>query len=216
MKNPFDSETVIRTVDELAALYGDPPPRALLKELDHLSAHYQAFVTAASFALIASVGPEGCDISPRGDAPGFVRIFDERTLLLPDRRGNNRVDTLTNIVRDEGEGEGGGRVALLFLVPGVGETLRVNGRARAVTDPELCKSFEFQGKLPRSVIVIRVEKAYFQCQKALVRSQLWQPDTWPERSQLPTAGEMLQAIDRDFDADSYDRGYPEHMKKTLY
>ncbi|MEQ9143811.1 MAG: pyridoxamine 5'-phosphate oxidase family protein [Parvibaculaceae bacterium] len=206
----FDSEHHVNSVEELEALYGPPVPRSLTKELDHLSAHYRAFVEAAPFVVVATSGPEGLDCSPRGDPPGFVRVRDDRTVLMPDRRGNNRLDTLRNIVRDP-------RISLLFLIPGVGETLRINGRAAINIDPGLCATFEIEGKTPRSVLEITVERVYFQCQKALARSKLWSADAQVPRSSLPTAGDMLQEISEEpFDGKAYDENYPEHMKKTIY
>lgn len=200
----------IATMEDLLQLYGEPAPRSLLKELDHISAHYRQFVEKSPFVIVATVGPEGLDCSPRGDPAGFARVVDERTVLLPDRRGNNRLDTLKNIVRDS-------RISLLFLIPGVGETMRINGRARLTTDPALCESFSHNGKSPRSVIEITVERMYFQCQKALARSRLWEVESWFDRGELPTLGEMAQALSGDgFDGAAYDRDYPEHMKKTLY
>ncbi|MCB8839229.1 pyridoxamine 5'-phosphate oxidase family protein [Aurantimonas sp. VKM B-3413] len=204
------SDTIIRDIEALQRVYSEPPvARALTKELDHLSDHYRALIEASPFVLLASVGPEGLDCSPRGDAPGFVKVADQRTLLLPDRRGNNRIDTLKNIVRDP-------RVALLFLVPGVGETLRVNGTAEIDVDPALLALFDVGGKPAKSVLRIHVERVYFQCQKALARSRLWDPACQVERSTLPTAGDILSALDREFDGKTYDAGYPEHMKATLY
>jgi len=200
----------ITTTEQLEALYGAPVPRALVKELDHISDHYRAFIEAAPFVVVATSGPEGLDCSPRGDPPGFVRVRDRHTLLLPDRRGNNRIDSLRNIVRDP-------RISLLFLIPGIGETLRINGRAQIVTEPALLDSFAIQGKPPRSVIVIGVERVYFQCQKALARSRLWQADSQIPRNALPSTGEMLAAMSGgEVDAEAYDRGYPEHLKKTIY
>ncbi|MBB4001948.1 MAG: pyridoxamine 5'-phosphate oxidase family protein [Aurantimonas endophytica] len=201
--------TLLRTLADLEAVYGEPVRGSLMKEIDHLSPHYRAFVEHAPFVLVASAGPGGLDCSPRGDAPGFVTVADERTLLLPDRRGNNRVDTLRNVVEDP-------RVALLFLVPGVGETLRVNGTAEIDVDPELLASFAVQGKAPRSVLRVHVERVYFQCQKALARSRLWEPESRIERSQLPSTGEILAALDREVDAAAYDAAYPERMRQTIY
>lgn len=201
---------IIETTEELDALYGAPVPRSLIKEIDHISDHYRAFIEASPFMIIASVAPEGLDCSPRGDPAGFVRVLDEKTVLIPDRRGNNRIDTLRNIVRDP-------RVALLFLVPGVGETLRINGHARITTDPALCRSFEMQSKPPKSVIEVRADRVYFQCQKAFARSRLWQPDSHVPRDRLPTAGEIMAALSEEpFDHVAYDKDYPEHMKKTIY
>ena len=205
----YEPSSVISTAEELRALYGEASPRALIKELDHVSPHYQQFIEASPFAVIGSVGPEGLDTSPRGDPPGFVHVADSRTLLLPDRRGNNRADTLMNIVRDP-------RVSLLFLIPGIGETLRVIGKAKIVVDKQLCQQFEMQGKLPRSVMVLAVDKVYFQCQKALTRSKLWQAEAKVDRAALPTTGQMISALDESFDGESYDRSYAEYQKETIY
>lgn len=204
------AEHRVTTEARLEEIYGAALPRSLAKEIDHVSAHYRAFIEKSPFVVVASIGPEGLDCSPRGDPSGFVRVHDSRTVLLPDRRGNNRLDTLRNLVRDP-------RISLLFLVPGVGETLRINGRARVVVDPALCESFAMQGKPARSVVVVDVERVYFQCQKALVRSRLWSAEAQVPRSELPSTGEMLAALsDGDFDGAEYDRSYPERMKETLY
>jgi uncharacterized protein len=144
----------VTSVEQLEALYGKPLQRSLTKEIDYLSDHYRAFIEKAPFVVMATSGPEGLDCSPKGDPPGFVRVMDEKTVLIPDRRGNNRLDTLRNLVRDP-------RISLLFLVPGIGETLRINGRADIVTEPELCASFEMQGKIPTSVLVVTVDSVYF-------------------------------------------------------
>jgi PPOX class probable FMN-dependent enzyme len=200
----------ITTIEELEAVYGTPSPGALAKEIDFISDHYRAFIEAAPFVVVSTVGPEGLDSSPRGDPSGFVRVGDDKTVLIPDRRGNNRVDTLRNIVRDP-------RISLLFLIPGVGEAMRINGRAEIHTDPDLLSSFEMNGKLPRSVLVVTVERIYFQCQKALVRSRLWSPEAQIPRTDLPSTGEMLKPLlGDDFDAAEYDRNYPAQMAKTIY
>ena len=202
--------TTISSLEELDAIYGAPMPAARIKELDHICDHYRAFIEASPFAILATAGPEGLDCSPRGDPKGFVRVADRHTLMIPDRRGNNRVDSLRNIVRDP-------RVALLFLIPGIGETMRVNGRAVLSTDPALRESFAMQGKSPACVIVVTAERVYPQCQKALVRSKLWDPATQIARSALPTVGQMLQAIAKEgFDGKAYDDAYPERLKQTIY
>ena len=160
--------------------------------------------------MLASVGPEGVDCSPRGDAPGFVRVADERTLMIPDRRGNNRIDSLRNIVRDP-------RVSLLFLIPGVGETFRVIGRASISTDPALLESFVFAGKTPRAVIVVSVERVYFQCSKAIIRSKLWDPASLVDRKSLPSNGTILAAITEGREGgEEYDKAYPERLRQTIY
>lgn len=205
--------STISSEAELDERYGEPVPAAVLKELTFVSEDYRRFIEASPFVLLATAGPEGLDCSPRGDPAGFVRVLDERTLAIPDRRGNNRVDSLRNIVRDP-------RVALLFLIPGIGETLRVNGRAVLSTDEELCRSFamgERGEKVPVCVIVISVEAVYTQCQKALVRSKLWDPAAQIERSALPTMGQILQRIsDGAFDGAAYDATSPKRLADTIY
>ena len=208
--NDLSPKNTISTIEELEAIYGEPLPQSLVKEIDYISDHYRSFIEKSPFMVLASVAEEGLDCSPRGDPAGFVRVVDEKTVMIPDRRGNNRIDTLRNIVRDP-------RVSLLFLVPGVGETLRINGRAEISVDPELCASFDMNGKTPRSVIIVTADRVYFQCQKALARSRLWDPDAQVERKELPTAGKILQSLSRDeFDGEAYDRNYPERLKKTIY
>ena len=200
----------LKTVADLEAVYGAPNPRSLLKEIDHLNADYRAFVEASPFIVLSSVGAQGTDASPKGDAPGFVRILNERLLAIPDRPGNNRIDNLRNIVED-------GRVSVLFIVPGVGETLRVNGTATISADPELLASFAVQGKLPRSVILVQVQTVYFHCSKALVRSKLWERGAQETKPAVPTAGKILQHTSGGaFDGDAYDRELPERLKNTLY
>jgi len=202
--------TILRSVEDLESLYGLPKGNAVLKEITYLNAHYRAFIEASPFVVLASSGPGGLDCSPKGDAPGFVRILDERRLALPDRLGNNRIDNLRNIVVDP-------RVSLLFIVPGIGETLRINGRAEISVEPELLASFAVDGKLPRSVIVVRVEAAYVHCSKALMRSKLWDASRHLMRSQLPSTGEMLAALSPEaIDAAAYDREAPQKLQATLY
>ncbi|MDG2481772.1 MAG: pyridoxamine 5'-phosphate oxidase family protein [Alphaproteobacteria bacterium] len=204
------NDHLITSLEALEAHYGAAVPLSLTKELDHISDHYRAFIEAAPFVAIASSGQGGLDCSPRGDPAGFVRVTSPRTIMLPDQRGNNRLDTLKNIVGDP-------RVALLFLIPGVGETMRINGQAVISTDPGLCAGFIMQGKTPASVIVVTVDSVYFQCQKALARSRLWDPDARVDRATLPTAGEMAEALSAEpFDGAAYDAAYPERMKTTIY
>jgi PPOX class probable FMN-dependent enzyme len=194
---------------ELEAIYGQPVGAAVIKEIGHISDHYRSFIETSPFVVLATSGPEGLDCTPRGDPAGFVRVVDANTVMLPDRRGNNRIDTLRNLVRDP-------RIALLFLIPGEGRTLRINGRARICVDPELCASFTMEGKLPRSVIVITAESVYTQCPKALVRSRLWDSTLHVEAGTLPSSGTMMKALQESFDAETYDRNYPQHMKATIY
>jgi uncharacterized protein len=201
----------ITSVEDLDALYGPVGEASVVKETGRIIPEYRALIEAAPFAVLATRGPGGLDCSPRGDAPGFVRVADETTLLLPDRRGNNRVDSLKNILLSDPQ------VALLFLIPGIGETLRVNGRAAISADPALCESFTVQGKAPRSVLVITVDRVYFQCQKALVRSKLWDPASRIERSALPSTGTMIAALSQGtVDGEAFDRAYPERLRQTIY
>jgi len=204
-----DTAHRITSIDELEAIYGLPSGAAVFKEIDHVNAQYRAFIEAAPFFVLATVGPEGLDCSPRGDAPGFVRVADERTLLIPDRRGNNRIDSLRNIVRDP-------RVSLLFLVPGVGETFRVIGRASLSTDPALLDTFVFAGKTPRAVIVVTVERVYYQCSKAIMRSKLWDASRHVDRASLPSNGTILAAITKgEHGGEEYDRAYPARLRETI-
>lgn len=201
---------MLTTIAELEAHYGQPSERAVKKEIAYVNDDYRRFIELSPFVVLSTAGPEGLDCSPRGDAPGFVRIIDERTLALPDRPGNNRVDSLRNVVVQP-------HVGLLFLVPGVGETLRVNGRGRVENDPALLADFAVDGKLPRAVLMIDVDAVYFHCSKAMVRSKLWEAERYVERSRLPSAGEMLRRVSGDsFDAHAYDADLPERIKKTLY
>ncbi len=200
----------ITTEEQLDALYGKPVEAAIAKEIDYISDHYMAFIDKAPFVVLATVGPEGLDCTPRGDPAGFVRVRDAKTVLIPDRRGNNRVDSLRNLVRDP-------RISLLFMIPGIGNTLRINGRAEISTEPELCASFAMREKPPSSVLVVTAERVYFQCPKALVRSRLWSADAQIDRSELPSTGEMLQAISRGgIDGEAYDAAYPRRLEETIY
>lgn len=200
----------ITTGAQLDALYGAPLGRSLTKEIGYISAGYRKFIEAAPFVVVATSGPEGLDCSPRGDPPGFVRVRDRNTVLIPDRRGNNRVDTLRNLVVDP-------RISLLFLIPGVGETLRINGRAEIVTDPELRESFAARGKAPVSVLVVTAERVYFQCSKALARSRLWHAEAQIARAELPSSGEIMAEITGGaIDGATYDRAHPQRLKDTLY
>ncbi len=202
--------TTIASVEALEALYGEPGEASIVKELDRIIPEYAAFIAASPFVALATAGPEGLDCSPRGDQPGFIRIVDERTLMMPDRRGNNRTDSLKNIIRDP-------RVGLLFLVPGSGTTLRVNGRAKISADAGLCASFAVDGQPPRSVTVIAVDTVYFQCARAIHRSDLWNPARHVDPKSLPTPGRILAAASRDsIDADSYDRTWPARAKASLW
>lgn len=200
----------IETIEELEALYGQPAPTAIAKEVDRITPHYGAFITASPFVALATSGPGGLDCTPRGDLPGFVRIHDEKTLMMPDRRGNNRVDSLRNIIADP-------RVGLLFLVPGSGTTLRVNGRARLTADPELLATFAVDGKAPRSVIVISVDAVYFQCSRAILRSELWNPERHIDPATLPTPGQIVGALTSNvLGGEEFDKAWPERAKAGMW
>jgi PPOX class probable FMN-dependent enzyme len=201
---------MLTTVEELEAIYGPANPRSITKEIPALNEDYRAFVDAAPFVVMATAGPEGLDCSPKGDQPGFVRVLDEKTLAVPDRPGNNRIDNLRNIIRDP-------RISLLFIIPGVAETLRVNGTATITNDPALLGLFAVGGKLPKTVILVTIGSVYFHCSKALVRSSLWDPAKFVERSHLPSTGAMLQRLSAgEFDAAAYDRDAPARTQETLY
>lgn len=201
----------ITTLEALEALYQpQPAPASTVKVTDHITPHYAALIAASPFVALATAGPEGLDCSPRGDRPGFVRIADPRTLILPDRRGNNRIDSLRNVVRDP-------RVALLFLIPGSGTTFRVNGRATLSADPDLLGSFAVDGKAPRTVMIVRVVEAYFQCARAIVRSGLWNPEVQVDPRSLPTPGAMLAAVTAgEVGGETYDREWPDRAAKTMW
>lgn len=204
------ADHLITTVEQLEALYGKPSGAAVAKELDHLSPAYRKLIEASPFVAIATSGPEGLDCSPKGDAAGFVRILDDKTIAIPDRPGNNRTDGFHNILRDP-------RIAVLFLIPGIGETLRVNGRAAISVDPELLQSFAVNGKLPRSVLVIHIDTVFFHCAKAIVRSKLWDAATQIARSSLPSTGAIIAEVSQgQLGGDEYDKTMPERLKATLY
>ncbi|WP_082486157.1 MULTISPECIES: pyridoxamine 5'-phosphate oxidase family protein [unclassified Acidovorax] len=200
----------IDTLAALEALMGQPGDASLHKEVPYVHPTYRAMIEAAPFAVLATTGPGGLDASPRGDPPGFVQLLDDRTLLLPERRGNNRADSLRNILTDP-------RMALLFLIPGVGETLRVNGRARISVAPELLARFVVNGRPPQCVIVVDVDTVFFQCARAIQRSRLWDAVSAGTPRPVPTPGAILAAITHDaFDGATYDRELPERQRKTLY
>jgi uncharacterized protein len=202
--------STLTTVDELEAIYGFPGESSTVKVADRITPSYRALIEKSPFAALATSGPEGLDCSPRGDVAGFVRIHDEHTLMMPDRRGNNRIDSLRNIVRDP-------RVALLFLIPGSGTTLRVNGRAHISADPALLATFAMDGKAPRTVVVMAVGEIYFQCARAIVRSDLWNPDKRVDPTTLPTPGQILAEMSADrVGGEDYDRAWPERAKQTMW
>jgi uncharacterized protein len=202
--------TIIATIDQLEAIYGQPNEASTVKVADRITPQYRVLIDKSPFAALATCGPEGLDCSPRGDLPGFVRVHDETTLMMPDRRGNNRVDSLRNIVRDP-------RIALLFLIPGSGSALRVNGRARVSADADLLASFKVDGKAPRTVIVMTVDEIYFQCARAIVRSDLWNPDRRVDPKSLPTPGQILAEMSENrVGGEDYDRAWPERARQTMW
>src|ERR1700716_527595 len=210
MTETLSRDHLVTSLAALEAIYGEPHGPSLAKETDHITPHYRAFIEAAPFFALASAGPGRLDCSPRGDAPGFVRVADESTLLIPDRRGNNRIDTLRNLLHEP-------RVALLFLIPGCGETIRVNGRARISTGPAPTQSFPVNGKTPVTVIVVAVDRIFYQCAKAIVRSKLWDASRHVERRSLPSAGTILADLTGGkLGGAEHDRTAPERLKATIY
>lgn len=205
------TDHVVDSLEALEALYTPAPvPASTVKVADRITPHYRALIEASPFLALATVGPEGLDCSPRGDQPGFVRIHDERTLILPDRRGNNRIDSLRNVIRDP-------RVALMFLIPGSGTTFRVNGRAVVSADPELLNSFAVDGKAPRTCLLVTVVEAYFQCARAIVRSNLWKPEAQVDPRSLPSPGAMLAAMSGEtVGGADYDKAWPERAAASLW
>ena len=205
------TEHVIETAEQLRSSYGEPSERAARKSLDHLDRHCRRFIALSPFVVLASAGADGrVDCSPRGDPAGFVAVLDDRTVLLPDRLGNNRVDSLTNVLESP-------YVGLLFLIPGVNETLRLNGRASLTTDPNLLEPFSVEGRAPRSGLVIEVEEVFLQCTKALVRSRLWADESRVDRKAvLPSFGQMLADHVGLPDGEAVEREVQARIRKTMY
>ncbi len=203
--------SIVTSLEQLEALYTPAPVAAsTVKVARRMTPHYRRLIEASPFAALATVGPEGIDCSPRGDQPGFVRVHDDETLMMPDRRGNNRIDSLRNIVRDP-------RVAFLFLLPGSGTTFRANGKAHLSIDPELLASFAVEGKAPRSVIVMKIDELYFQCARAIVRSELWNPERHIDPATLPTPGQILAGMtENQVGGDAYDKAWPERARQTMW
>jgi PPOX class probable FMN-dependent enzyme len=196
------STAVNRITDEAQLreiIGGDPAPNVVAKLSDRVNDVTRRFIDASPFVCVATARPDGgLDVSPKGDPAGFVHVIDERTLLIPDRPGNKLIDTLTNLLADD-------RIALLFLIPGVGDTFRVNGRAIITDDRELLEPCAVKGKAPRVGILVTIEEAYSHCPKAMIRSELWNPERHITRSELPSQGEVVRSVHADFDADTYDR-----------
>jgi len=205
----IDSNQVIRDEAELAALYPPALERSVRKQMDHLDEHCRAFIAASPFVILGTQSGVA-DNSPRGDVPGFVKVADDHTLLIPDRRGNNRLDSLRNLVKNPA-------VGLLFLIPGVNESFRVNGEAVLSRDPALTEQFVMQGQAPRTVIVVKVKEAYIQCSRALVRSDLWNPAKHPAPGSLPSMGTVMAKHTCGFvDAKAFDEEAKVRVPATLY
>lgn len=209
MQTPADP-FIINTPEQLDTLFAGVADASIKKEVPFIHPLYRQMIAASPFMVLATSGPGGLDASPRGDPAGFVVVEDEGTLLLPERRGNNRVDSLRNIITDP-------RIAMLFLIPGVGETLRVNGRASISIEPALLQRFAVDGKLPKCVIIVTVESAYFQCARAIARSKLWQTASAENRPSVPSAGQILEALSNaQIDGAQYDSDLPQRQRATLY
>jgi PPOX class probable FMN-dependent enzyme len=208
------SDDLITTEAELRARFAPPGRLATAKQLDRLDHNCRRFIELSPFVCLATAQPAGlADNSPRGDAPGFVQVLDERTLLIPDRPGNNRLDSMINIVRNP-------HVGLLFMVPGVTETLRINGRARLITTPALLARLEVRGRAPKVAILVEVVEAFLHCSKALIRARLWEDDAKVDRTTLPSLGRMIaDVVDREPAADTvaeYDRIIERNIEEQLY
>lgn len=201
---------IVEDVTEIRQLYGAPSERAVKKEMTRLDPHSRAFIARSPFVVIASADPSGrCDASPKGDMPGFVEVLDDKTLLIPDRLGNNRVDTISNLLSSPG-------IGLIFFVPGVNETLRVNGRGSITTDPVLLDRCAVNGKPPRSGIVVAVEEVYFHCGKALIRSDLWNPEKQLKRGEFPSLGRILADQIGGMTVEESERATEEGYRTRLY
>ncbi len=206
----MSADNLVKSVEQLESLYGEPMPTSLAKEIDHISDGYRKMIEAAPFVVIATSGPDGLDCSPKGDAPGFVRIVDDRTVMIPDRPGNNRLDGFKNLMSDP-------RIALLFLIPGVGETLRINGRAEVSVDPALRESFAVNGKPARGVLIVHIEKTFFHCTKAAVRAKLWDPKAQIPRAALPSTGTIIAELTSGkLGGEQYDKEAPARTQAMLY
>lgn len=204
------NDAVVSSVEQLERLYGEPMPTSLVKEIDHINEGYRKLIEAAPFVVIATSGPGGLDCSPKGDAPGFVRIVDDKTVMIPDRPGNNRLDGFKNLMSDP-------RIALLFLIPGCAETLRINGRATVSVDPALRESFAVNGKPARAVLIVAVESIFFHCAKAIVRAKMWDAKSQIDRKSLPSTGTIIAELSGGkMGGDQYDKEAPARIQAALY
>ena len=197
----------IKDLGDLEALYGAVVPAALAKVSPHVTPRYRQWIEASRFVVLTTVGPEGTDASPRGDDGCVVRVVDQKTLWLPDWQGNNRIDSLRNIVRD-------GRASLMFMVPGCNDVVRVNGKAILTAAGSVTAQFEKKGKHPKTVVVINVDEVYFQCAKALIRSGLWKAGD--ESDRVPSAGQFIEEFEAGFEAEAFDAGYSEYASDRLW
>ena len=202
--------TIVKSIEHLAQIYGVPAEASIAKEIPYISPEYRRLIEASPFYAMATAGPEGLDCSPRGDLTDGIRIADDRTLHLPDRRGNNRIDSLRNIVRDP-------RIGLLFLIPGSATTLRINGKAEISVEPALLESFAVEGKPPRSVIIVHIDTVYFQCARAVMRAELWNPARFHDAKALPSPGDILASLTESrVGGAEYDRQWPERAKNSMW
>ena len=202
--------STITTLADLEALYGTPGEASLVKETDRIVPAYKTMIDASPFVTLATNGPDGLDCSPRGDAGSVVRVTDEKTVMMPDRRGNNRIDSLRNIIHDP-------HVALLFLIPGSGNTMRIQGHAKISVEPELLAAYAIEGKGPRCVVVVAVDAIYFQCARAVLRADLWNADKHVNHKSLPSAGTMLaQTSDGRVGGADYDKAWPARTKTSMW
>ncbi|PCJ94338.1 MAG: flavin-nucleotide-binding protein [Hyphomicrobiales bacterium] len=199
----------ITSIEQLEQHYGTPGEASLIKVASHITPTYRKYIEASPLVALATIGPEGLDCSPRGDPGQVAYIEDEKTLVIPDRRGNNRIDSLRNIVRDP-------KVSLMFLTPGSNTVIRVNGHAVISVDPQLMEKYAMKGKLPRTLIIVTIEELYFQCARALMRAGLWSSDHEAVTAGLPTAGDILAEMKQDFDGKTYDQEWPDRAKKSMW
>lgn len=197
----------VNSINELEKLYEKPMATSLKKVVNQITPLYKQWIEASRFVVVTTVGEDGCDASPRGDQASVVKVIDSKTLWCPDWRGNNRLDSLRNIVED-------GRISMMFMVPGCNNVVRVNGRAQLTADNEVTAEFARDNKTPKTVIVITVSELYFQCAKALMRSELWLAEN--ESHLVPTAGQFIREVDEGFDSESYDTGYVEYAKGKMW
>ncbi|MDC1211512.1 pyridoxamine 5'-phosphate oxidase family protein [Amylibacter sp.] len=200
----------IKSINELEKIYGSPSAASLRKVSDHITPTYRKWIQASSLCTLATVGPNGVDASPRGDNSNVVRELNEKNLLIPDWRGNNRIDSLRNIVSDP-------RASLMLIVGGANIVIRINGIAKITLDEELIESFEKNTNKPRSIILFEIQEIYFQCAKAFSRSEIWKNDSWPELVDLPTAGQILEEMtNSEVDGSKYDHSWPKSSEETLW